>query len=76
MRRKCSSGRLQRAGRDGGFRFTEPNGTFKFFKIHVHFPRGRGGWGRPSWDVYAQIIDPEVAEHYPINIFDATKTLL
>ncbi|KAI5926671.1 heme-dependent catalase [Camillea tinctor] len=31
--------------------------------------------GRPSWDVYAQIIEPEKAASYPINIFDATKTL-
>ncbi|CAJ2506291.1 Uu.00g004210.m01.CDS01 [Anthostomella pinea] len=31
--------------------------------------------GTPSWDVYAQIIDPEKAAKYPINIFDATKTL-
>lgn len=29
----------------------------------------------PSWDVYAQIIDPDIVESYPINIFDATKTL-
>lgn len=29
----------------------------------------------PSWDVYGQIISPEVAETYPINIFDPTKTL-
>lgn len=29
----------------------------------------------PSWDVYAQIIDPKKAANYPINIFDATKTL-
>ncbi len=29
----------------------------------------------PAWDVYAQIIDPRVAENYKINIFDATKTL-
>lgn len=29
----------------------------------------------PSWDVYAQIISPEVAESYPVNIFDPTKTL-
>ncbi|KAI0870415.1 catA, catalase [Hypoxylon argillaceum] len=29
----------------------------------------------PSWDVYAQIIDPQKAANYPINIFDATKTL-
>lgn len=29
----------------------------------------------PSWDVYGQIISPEVAERYPINIFDPTKTL-
>ncbi|KAI0003935.1 heme-dependent catalase [Xylariaceae sp. FL0662B] len=29
----------------------------------------------PSWNVYAQIIDPEKAVDYPINIFDATKTL-
>lgn len=28
----------------------------------------------PSWDVYAQIIDPAKAETYHINIFDATKT--
>ncbi|GAP90749.1 putative catalase [Rosellinia necatrix] len=31
--------------------------------------------GKPSWDVYAQIIDPQKAAEYPINIFDATKTL-
>ncbi|KAI1329505.1 heme-dependent catalase [Xylariaceae sp. FL0255] len=31
--------------------------------------------GTPSWDVYAQIIEPEKAATYPINIFDATKTL-
>ncbi|KAI0599972.1 heme-dependent catalase [Biscogniauxia sp. FL1348] len=31
--------------------------------------------GTPSWDVYAQIIEPERAASYPINIFDATKTL-
>ncbi|KAI2643566.1 catA, catalase [Xylaria nigripes] len=29
----------------------------------------------PSWDVYAQIIDPKKAASYPINIFDPTKTL-
>ncbi|TRX95685.1 hypothetical protein FHL15_003239 [Xylaria flabelliformis] len=29
----------------------------------------------PSWDVYAQIIDPKKAANYPINIFDSTKTL-
>ncbi|KAI1454237.1 catA, catalase [Annulohypoxylon moriforme] len=29
----------------------------------------------PTWDVYAQIIDPEKAAKYPINIFDPTKTL-
>lgn len=29
----------------------------------------------PSWDVYGQIVSPEVAETYPINIFDPTKTL-
>ncbi|KAI2472270.1 heme-dependent catalase [Annulohypoxylon bovei var. microspora] len=29
----------------------------------------------PSWDVYAQIIDPEKAADYDINIFDTTKTL-
>lgn len=29
----------------------------------------------PSWDVYGQIISPEVAEKYPVNIFDPTKTL-
>ncbi|KAI0022850.1 heme-dependent catalase [Xylariomycetidae sp. FL0641] len=33
------------------------------------------GQGTPSWDVYAQIIEPEKAASYPINIFDATKTL-
>lgn len=31
--------------------------------------------GQPSWDVYAQIIDPVVAMGYNINIFDPTKTL-
>ncbi|KAI1812514.1 catA, catalase [Poronia punctata] len=29
----------------------------------------------PSWDVYAQIIDPAKAADYSVNIFDATKTL-
>lgn len=29
----------------------------------------------PSWDVYGQIISPDVAEGYPIDIFDPTKTL-
>jgi catalase len=29
----------------------------------------------PSWTVYAQIIDPNDAETYPINIFDATRTI-
>lgn len=29
----------------------------------------------PSWDVYGQIISPEVAERYPVDIFDPTKTL-
>jgi catalase len=29
----------------------------------------------PSWDVKAQIITPDQAEKYPINIFDVTKTL-
>lgn len=29
----------------------------------------------PSWDVYGQIIGPEVAERYPVDIFDPTKTL-
>lgn len=29
----------------------------------------------PSWDVYAQIIDPQQAMKYPIDIFDPTKTL-
>ncbi|ROW08805.1 hypothetical protein VMCG_02700 [Cytospora schulzeri] len=29
----------------------------------------------PSWDVYGQIISPDVAEGYPVNIFDPTKTL-
>ncbi|RYC56256.1 hypothetical protein CHU98_g9958 [Xylaria longipes] len=29
----------------------------------------------PSWDVYAQIIDPKKAANYPIDIFDPTKTL-
>lgn len=29
----------------------------------------------PSWDVYGQIISPEVAEKYSVNIFDPTKTL-
>lgn len=29
----------------------------------------------PSWDVYAQIIDPRTAERHHINIFDPTKTL-
>jgi len=33
------------------------------------------GGGTPSWDVYAQIIDPRKAADYSINIFDATKTL-
>ena len=28
----------------------------------------------PTWDVFAQIIDPVKAENYHINIFDATKT--
>ncbi|ESZ93183.1 catA, catalase [Sclerotinia borealis F-4128] len=28
----------------------------------------------PSWNVFAQIIDPVKAENYHINIFDATKT--
>ncbi|KAF4445853.1 catA, catalase [Fusarium austroafricanum] len=31
--------------------------------------------GTPSWDVYAQIIDPHTAENCGINIFDPTKTL-
>lgn len=31
--------------------------------------------GKPSWDVCAQIIEPERAATYPINIFDPTKTL-
>ena len=31
--------------------------------------------GTPSWSVYAQIITPEQAAKYPINIFDPTKTL-
>ncbi|ROW15395.1 hypothetical protein VPNG_02414 [Cytospora leucostoma] len=29
----------------------------------------------PSWDVYGQVISPDVAEDYPIDIFDPTKTL-
>jgi catalase len=29
----------------------------------------------PSWTVYAQIIDPQAAENYTTNIFDATKTI-
>ncbi|KAI0435537.1 catalase-like domain-containing protein [Xylaria telfairii] len=31
--------------------------------------------GTPSWDVYAQIIDPEKVTDYRIDIFDPTKTL-
>lgn len=31
--------------------------------------------GTPSWSVFAQIIEPEKAATYPVNIFDATKTL-
>ena len=31
--------------------------------------------GTPSWSVYAQIITPEQAASYPINIVDPTKTL-
>jgi catalase len=29
----------------------------------------------PSWDVFAQVVDPRVAEKHHINIFDPTKTL-
>ena len=29
----------------------------------------------PSWTVYAQIIDPQLAENYTTNIFDATKSI-
>ena len=29
----------------------------------------------PSWTVYAQIIDPQLAENYTTNIFDATKAI-
>ncbi|KAI0379465.1 heme-dependent catalase [Hypomontagnella monticulosa] len=84
------------------YRFTKPDGTFKYVKIHVKTSQGVKNFtfpeavktagedpdyhtrslhedleagNQPAWDVYAQIIDPEVAEHYQINIFDATKTL-
>jgi catalase len=29
----------------------------------------------PSWAVYAQIINPQLAEYYTTNIFDATKAI-
>jgi catalase len=30
----------------------------------------------PSWTVYAQIINPQLAKNYTTNIFDATKSIL
>ncbi|KUI63890.1 Catalase A [Cytospora mali] len=39
--------------------------------LHDNIEKGKF----PSWDVYGQIISPDVAENYPIDIFDPTKTL-
>ncbi|KAI1407968.1 heme-dependent catalase [Hypoxylon sp. FL1857] len=63
----------------GVHNFTFPEATQKagedpdFHTRSLHNDLDAGN--QPSWDVYAQIIEPEVAEHYHINIFDATKTL-
>lgn len=52
----------QRAGSDPGYMTRS---------LHEDIEAGKS----PSWDVYAQIISPEVAEKYSIDIFDPTKTL-
>jgi len=84
------------------YKFTKPDGSFKYVKIHLKTDQGvrnltqdeattisgvdpdyttkdlyeaieKGNY--PSWTVYAQIIDPQEAETYKTNIFDATKTV-